>query len=79
MTGRAGSLPVWFNPMKPTEEEIREAFQAGFQSIDDGDTFYDGFEGYLASIGCRKRDDICCTCPDQGNHGHMPECRWVKV
>jgi hypothetical protein len=65
--------------MQPTKEEIREAFQAGFQSIDDGDTFYAGFENYLSSIGCRKRGDIACTCTDQGNHGHMPECRWVKA
>ena len=65
--------------MQPTTEEIRQAFLAGFQSIDDGDTFYAGFEYYLASNGFLKRDDIACTCPDQGNHGHLPECRWVKV
>ena len=65
--------------MQPTFDEIREAFQEGFQSIDDGDSFYTGFNGYLVSIGCVKRDDIPCTCSDQGGHGHMPECRWVKV
>ena len=65
--------------MQPTQNEIRDAFLAGFKSIDDGNTFYAGFECYLTSIGCRKRDDIPCTCPDQGGHGHLPECRWVKV
>ena len=28
--------------MQPTQEELRPAFQAGFQSIDEGDTFYAG-------------------------------------
>ena len=65
--------------MQPNQEEIKEAFLAGFQAIDDGDTFYAGFESYLKSIGCQKREDSCCTCPDQGGHGHMPECRWVKT
>ena len=66
-------------PMQPTFDEIREAFQEGFQSIDDGDSFYTGFNTYLVSIGCVKRDDIPCTCSDQGGHGHLPECRWVKA
>jgi len=29
--------------MLPTKKELRLAFQAGFQSIDEGDTFYTGF------------------------------------
>ena len=63
---------------RPTPEEINRAFQAGFRSIDDGNSFYAGFEAYLRSIGCRKREDILCTCPDGGGHGHLPECRWVR-
>ena len=65
--------------MQPTSDEIKEAFLAGFQSIDQGDSFHAGFDAYLKSVGCQKRDDIECTCPDHGNHGHMPECRWVKT
>ena len=64
--------------MLPTDEELRLAFQAGFQSIDEGDTFYIGFYQYLGSIGYRLQDDCSCTCSDEGAHGHMPECRWVK-
>ena len=64
--------------MQPNQEELRLAFQAGFQSIDDGDTFYMGFCEYLGSIGYRLNDEVGCTCTDGGAHGHMPECRWVK-
>ena len=64
--------------MQPTLDEVHQAFQAGFQSIDDGDGFYAGFETYLLAFGYRKRDDISCTCSDRGAHGHLPECRWVK-
>ena len=65
--------------IQPSREELRLAFHAGFQSIDDGDTFYTGFHAFLETSGFHKRDDIPCTCPDGGGHGHMPECRWVKV
>lgn len=65
--------------MQPTREELRKAFGAGFQSIDEGETFYVGFHAYLESIGYRKKEDIPCTCPDEGVHGHLPECRWVKA
>jgi hypothetical protein len=65
--------------MQPTQEELRQAFQAGFQSIDEGETFYVGFYSYLESLGYRKREDIPCTCPDDGAHGHLPECRWVQM
>lgn len=65
--------------MQPSREELRQAFKAGFQSIDEGNTFYAGFNFYLESISYRKREDIPCTCPDSGEHGHLPECRWVKM
>ena len=65
--------------MQPTQEELRPAFQAGFQSIDEGDTFYAGFYQYLELIGYRLQDDATCTCVDEGAHGHMPECRWLKI
>ena len=64
--------------MQPTREELRLAFQAGFQSIDDGETFDTGFYQYLGSIGYCLQDDLGCTCTDGGAHGHLPECRWVK-
>ena len=64
--------------MQPTPRELREAFQAGFQSIDEGDSFYLGFNAFLESLGYQQREDTPCTCPDQGAHGHLPECRWVK-
>ena len=44
----------------------------------DGDGFYIGFHSYLESRGFGKREDIPCTCSDDGAHGHQPECRWVK-
>ena len=64
--------------MDPTHDELHCAFQAGFDSIDDGDTFYAGFHEYLGSLGFRHLENTDCTCPDSGGHGHMPECRWVK-
>jgi hypothetical protein len=65
--------------VQPTPEELRQAFQAGFQSIDEGDTFYTGFHAFLESIGYRKQEDARCTCRDGGVHGHLPECRWVRA
>ena len=64
--------------MEPTQQEIRQAFWDGFQSIDDGHSFYDGFYDSLKSLGFTKPDQTQCTCPDLGAHGHMPECGWVK-
>ena len=64
--------------MEPTHEELRRAFKAGFQSIDDGETFYDGFQEYLGTLGFKHVEETSCTCQDGGAHGHMPECRWVK-
>jgi hypothetical protein len=65
--------------LTPSKEVLRQAFAAGFESIDEGDTFYLGFNAYLSAEGYDKRDDIPCTCPDHGAHGHLPECRWVKA
>ncbi len=64
---------------QPSQEQLREAFQAGFDSIDYGDGFYFGFHAYLESRGFGKKDDIPCTCSDNGAHGHQPECRWVRT
>lgn len=63
---------------QPSREELREAFQAGFDSIDEGDGFYLGFHAYLRHHGYSLREDIACTCVDGGAHGHQPECRWVR-
>jgi len=63
----------------PTREELRQAFQSGFQSIDAGDTFHEGFYACLESLGYRKQAEGRCTCPDDGVHGHLPECRWVRA
>jgi len=49
----------------PTREELRQAFQSGFDSIDAGDTFSQGFVGCLESLGYRKRADERCTCADE--------------
>ena len=65
--------------MKPTNDEIREAFQAGLQQIYDGTTFYSGSNAHVEAVGCVKRDDIPCARSDQGSHGHLLECRWVKA
>ena len=65
--------------MRPTQEDLRQAFLAGFESIDEGDTFYEGFYQCLGSMGYSLGDDEACTCPDGGAHGHMPECRWLKT
>ena len=63
---------------QPEREELRLAFQAGFNSIDDGDSFYTGFNAFLEERGYRLEAQISCTCIDNGDHGHQPECRWVK-
>ena len=65
--------------LTPSRELLRRAFAAGFESIDDGDTFYLGFNAFLSAEGYVNRDDIPCTCSDGGAHGHLPECRWVKA
>jgi hypothetical protein len=64
--------------VQPTRQELRQAFQAGFQAIDEGETFYTGFQAFLESLGYRKQEDAGCTCRDGGAHGHLPECRWVR-
>ena len=56
----------------PSQEVLRQAFAAGFESIDAGDTFYVGFDAYLILTGYIKRNDIPCTCSDNGAHGHLP-------
>ena len=63
----------------PSHDELREAFKAGFNSIDDGDGFYFGFHAFLEHHGFGLREDLACTCSDDGANGHQPECRWVKV
>ena len=76
----AGHTTVHESPMTtPSKEVLRHAFAAGFESIDAGDTFYVGFDAYLILTGYIKRNDIPCTCSDNGAHGHLPECRWVKT
>ena len=62
----------------PSRQELRDAFQAGFDSIDDGGGFYLGFHSYLQHHGYQLREDLSCTCVDHGAHGHQPECRWAK-
>ena len=63
----------------PSHDEVIGAIFAGHQSIDDGEGFYDGFDEHLTSLGYQRAEDGSCTCPDQGGHGHMPECRWVRA
>ena len=65
--------------LTPSGDQLRQAFAEGFEAIDDGYTFYLGFDAYLSAEGYTKRDDISCTCSDRGAHGHLPECRWVKT
>ena len=64
---------------RPSHEQLREAFLAGFDSIDDGDGFYYGFHSYLESHGFSRLEETSCTCPDNGAHGHQPECRWLRA
>lgn len=70
--GAAGSASA------PSSDEIGAALRAGYRAIDDGYGFYPGFNGWLESLGYRRRDDMPCTCPDAGERGHLPECRWVR-
>lgn len=62
----------------PTVDEILEALAAGFVSIDDGHGFQYGFENSLTASGYQQAADSPCNCPDQGWHGHLPECRWLR-
>lgn len=64
--------------VQPTSDEVLDAFQAGYRSIDDGQGFYYGFENHLAGLGYAHIPGTTCTCPDFGRHGHMPECRWLR-
>ena len=76
-TGSAGAAGV-AGLITPGDAEIRAALRAGYRAIDDGYGFYAGFNGWLESLGYRRRDDLPCTCPDGGYRGHLPECRWVR-
>ncbi len=62
----------------PTIDDILDALRVGYHSIDDGEGFWDGFDGHLTSLGYRHGSATPCSCPDSGAHGHMPECRWVR-
>ena len=66
-------------PVMPDHAEVMAALRAGYRAIDDGDGFYPGFDGWLESLGYQRQDDLPCTCPDGGHHGHLPECRWVRI
>ena len=81
----ATTTPVVANPggaettaAVPAHDEILAALRAGYRAIDDGEGFYPGFNGWLESLGYRRRPDWPCTCPDGGYRGHLPECRWVR-
>ena len=63
---------------QPDEQEVKEAFQYGFKSIDAGRSFYVGFAAYLEARGYHLLEDGPCGCSDYGAHGHQPECRWLK-
>lgn len=65
--------------MSPTETEVDEAFQAGYASIDEGLDFYAGFGTLLSSLGYAFSESAPCICSDKGEHGHLPECRWVRA
>ena len=64
--------------MEPTTDEVIDAVWAGYGSIDDGDSFWYGFENHLMGLGYEHADAAGCTCPDLGTHGHMPECKWLR-
>ena len=34
---------------------------------------------FVSCMGYQKRPESRCTCPDDGTHGHLPGCRWVKA
>jgi hypothetical protein len=55
------------------------AITAGYHAIDGAEDFWSGFEGHLEDLGYRWVADAPCTCPDRGRHGHMPECRWLRL
>ena len=64
--------------LTPSAAEIQAALRAGYRAIDDGYGFYPGFHGWLESLGYRHQPALPCTCPDGGQRGHLPECRWVR-
>ncbi len=77
--GNTGAGNTGDRPVVPDDAEVMAALRAGYRAIDDGDGFYPGFDGWLESLGYQRRDDLPCTCPDTGDHGHLPECRWVRI
>ena len=46
---------------QPSLEQLREAFQAGLNSIDDGDGFYPGFHAFLKQHDFELREATPCT------------------
>ena len=62
----------------PTDDEVVDAERAGFSAIDDGQGFWYGFENHLMGLGYEHVHAAPCSCPDDGRHGHMPECRWFR-
>lgn len=64
--------------LQPRADEVMNAIRSGYQTIDEGDEFWEGFEKYLVSLGYVRVSDAPCICPDNGRHGHLPECRWIR-
>lgn len=65
--------------LQPLADEVMSAIHSGYQTIDEGDEFWQGFEKYLVGRGYVRLTDAPCSCPDRGRHGHMPECGWVRL
>ena len=64
--------------MGPTPNEVLDAENAGFLSIDEGHGFWYGFENRLEALGYKHVVEALCSCPDGGLRGHMAECRWLR-
>ena len=62
----------------PTASELDRAYLEGFDAIDEGLTFIVGFGDYLMGLGYRFDESSPCTCSDNGRHGHLTECRWMR-
>ncbi len=63
---------------QPTNDEVLDAILGGYNSVDDGEGFWPGFDNSLTLLGYQYSDDSPCSCPDDGAHGHMPECGWLR-
>ena len=46
---------------------------------DDANDFFPAFDAWMLVNGYEYDGGLHCNCPDEGEHGHLPWCGYVKA